>query len=154
MLALSLEKYEKATILNVEEALHKTGGKLPWNCPTPMSCGYHPAEDITLELYDEGVKLFQELIGILQWSVEIGRLDILLEVSLLSSHLAIPRVGQISQVYHIFGYLKNSPRRRLFMDPDHPNISEGRLIKFDWTDFYKDCNEGISENMPEARGQK
>ena len=46
----------------------------------------------------DGLQLFQELIGILRWAVEIGRVDILLEVSLLSSHLALPRVGHLQQV--------------------------------------------------------
>ena len=61
----------------------------------------------------QGVKIYQELIGILRWSVEIGRVDILLEVLLLSSHLALPIVGHLQAVYHIFGYLKQVPKRKL-----------------------------------------
>ena len=124
---LSLEKYLKAAIVNVEETLVKTGNRLTSNYPTPFISGYHSAKDTSPELYAEGVKMFQELIGVLRWPIEIGRIDILLEVSLLSSYLAIPRVGHLEQVYRIFGYLKHSPRRRLFMDPDHPNISESRF---------------------------
>ncbi len=33
------------------------------------------------------------LIGMLQWMVEIGRVDILTEVSLMSSYMAMPREG-------------------------------------------------------------
>ena len=78
----------------------------------------------------------------------------LLEVALLSTHLALPRVGHLQQVYHIFGYLKNSPRRRLFFDPDHPNISESRFQKFDWEDFYRGAEEEIPMNAPEPRGRE
>ena len=86
----------------------------------------------------------------LRWAIELGRVDILLEVSLLSSHLCLPRIGHLEQVFHIFGYLKESPRRRLYFDPDHPNISEDRFRKFDWEDFYKGVKEDIPSDVPEA----
>ena len=150
---LSSEKYLKAAIANVEDTLKGVNGKLPSHCPTPFSSGYHPAEDTSIELNDEGLKIYQEMIGVLRWAVEIGRLDILLEVSLLSSYLAMPRTGHLAQVYHIFGYLKHSPRRRLFMDPDHPEITESRFSKVDWTDFYRDAVEAIPKNAPEPLGR-
>ena len=78
-----------------------------------MSTSYHPIEDVTKELNVGGVQFYQELIGILQWAVEIGRVDILLEVSLLSSHLDLPRIEHLHAVYHIFGYLKQVPKRKL-----------------------------------------
>ena len=61
----------------------------------------------------QGVQTYQELIGILRWAVETGKVDILLEVSLLSSHLALPRVGHLQSVYRIFGYLKQVPKRKM-----------------------------------------
>ena len=122
------EKYLKAAIANVEQVLGKQDSKLPSHCPTPFTSGYHPAEDTTTELNDRGIKTYQEMIGVLRWAVGFGRLDILLEVSLLSSYLAIPRTGHLSQVYHLFGYLKHSPRRRLFMNLDEPKISIGPIF--------------------------
>ena len=82
-----------------------------------MSTSYHPSEDITKELNVEGVQFYQEMIVILRWAVEIGRVDILLEVLLLLSHLALPIIGHIQAVYHIFGYLKQVPKRKLYFDP-------------------------------------
>jgi hypothetical protein len=90
---------------------------------------------------------------VLRWAVEIGRLDILLEVALLSTHLALPRQGHLEQVYHIFGDLKQSPRRRLYLDPDYPMISEERFTKYEWTDFYKYAEEAQPLNMPTPRGR-
>ena len=98
---------------------------------------YHPSDDTTQELDMKGTLYFQELIGILRWAIELGRVDILLEVALLSTQLALPRWGHLQQVFHIFGYLKNSPRRRLYYDPDHPNISEDRFARHDWEEFYR-----------------
>jgi hypothetical protein len=148
---LSPEKYVNAAIQNVEKKI----GILPFGksqCPTPMRSSYHPSEDDSAELNSEGLGYYQELIGVLRWAVEIGRLDILLEVSLLSSHLALPRKGHLEQVYHIFAYLKYAGRRRIFLDPTHPLISEDRFQKYDWTDFYKYAEEPIPPNMPKPRG--
>ena len=52
-----------------------------------MSTGYHPSEDLTREMDAEVLHTYQEIIGTLRWAIEIGRIDILLKVSLLSSHL-------------------------------------------------------------------
>ena len=77
----------------------------------------------------------------------------MLEVSLLSSHLALPRVGHLQAVYRIFGYLKQFPKRKLYFDPQRPNICEDRFQKFDWEDFYQDSHEQIPLNMPSPRGK-
>ena len=148
---MSSVKYLKADIDNAEERLAKDGIKLS-TCNTPMTRGYHPVEDVSAELNSNELQYYQELIGVLRWAIEIDRVDILIEVVLLSSHLALPREGHLQHVYHIFGYLNKSPRRRLFFDPDHPQISETRFKKFDWEDFYKDSTEELPPNMPEARG--
>ena len=60
------------------------------------------------------------MIGVLRWAVELGRLDILLETSLLSAYLASPGEGHLEAVYHIFGYLKWHPKRKIAFDPEHP----------------------------------
>lgn len=71
---------------------------------------------------------------------------------MLLSHLTLPRVSHLQQVYHIFGYLKKSPRRRSFFDLDYPRILEGRFQKFDWVDFYKGAKEDIPINALQALG--
>ena len=151
---LSSEKYVSSAVANVEETLSKSNLRLPSGSKTPMKAGYSPGEDISKELNAEGLRYYQELIGVLRWAIELGRVDILLEVSLLSSHLALPRIGHLQQVYHIFGYLKKSPRKRLFFDPGYPKISEERFHRFDWVDFYKDAKEEVPINAPEALGNE
>ena len=44
-------------------------------------------------------------------TVEIGLLEILLDMLLLLSYLAIPRVGNLKQELHLFGYLKAHLRK-------------------------------------------
>jgi hypothetical protein len=149
---MSSEQYIKAAIANVENKLDKEGQRLPSRCLTPMKAGYRPEIDTSAELKADGIQYFQELIGILRWACELGRVDIATEISLLSSHLALPRVGHLQQVYHIFGYLKAKPKRTLAFDPHHPDIDENRFVKHDWHDFYRGAKEPIPGDAPEPRG--
>ena len=110
-------------------------------------------EDHTKHLEGDEITYFQELIGVLRWEIEIGRVDILLEVALLSSQLAAPRIGHMKQVYHIFGYLKRYPKSKIYMDPYYPAISENRFKKFDWEDFYWGSEKPIPNNVPKALGK-
>jgi hypothetical protein len=149
---MSSEQYIKAAITNVEAKLDKEGQRLPSRCPTPIKTGYRPEIDTSAELKADGIQYFQELIGILRWACELGRVDIATEVSLLSSHLALPRVGHLQQAYHIFGYLKQKPKKTLAFDPHHPDIDESRFVKCDWHDFYRGAKEPIPGDAPEPRG--
>ena len=117
-----------------------------------MSTGYHLSKDITREMDAEGLHTYQELIGILMWVIEIGRIDLLLKLSLMSSHLELPHISHLQAVYRIFGYLKQVPKRRLYFNPKKPIISENRFHIFDWEDFYKDARETIPLDMPKPQG--
>ena len=69
--------------------------KLPKQAPNPFFMGYE-AELDTSKLYDlEEASYFQSIIGVMHWMIEIGRVDIVIEVSMLSFFLATPRVGHI-----------------------------------------------------------
>ena len=46
--------------------------------------------DDSCELKADGLQYYQKLVGVLRWMVELGRVDILLESSLMSAHLALP----------------------------------------------------------------
>ena len=58
----------------------------------------------------------------------------------------------MEQVFHIFGYLKDSSKRKLGFDPGHLKIDINRFHRFDWQDFYKGVKEAIPPNMPKPRG--
>jgi hypothetical protein len=38
--------------------------------------------------------------------VELSRIDMMTEVSMLASHLAMPREGHLEAIFHIYAYLK------------------------------------------------
>ena len=59
--------------------------------------------------------------------VELGTVDICLEVSLLSSQLALPRVGHLEQVLHIFAYLKSHHTADIVLDPSDLVVDESLI---------------------------
>ena len=150
---MSSQKYVKSAVQNIEEMLQKTGQQLPSKCKTPLAYGYHLELDVTPELKADGLQQYQELIGILQWAVELGRVDILMETSMMSTHLAMPRWGHLEQVHHISGYLKDRPKRKLFFDLQHLELDERSFTTYNWYDFYRDTKEPVPGDMPAPRGQ-
>ena len=82
------KKHLKAAVVNLEATLAKREMRLPTS-HCPMSKNYHPSEDVSNELNKRGVQAYKELIGELRWAVKIGRVEIFLEVALLSSHLLL-----------------------------------------------------------------
>ena len=83
---------------------------------------------------------------------ELGRVDILLETSLRSAHLELPRIGHLEQVIHMFGYLNLHPKRNIAFDAAHPSIDERRFKKYDRYDFYRGAKEAIPLDFPEPLG--
>jgi hypothetical protein len=133
--------------------LNTDGQRLPTRCVTPVASGYRPDVDTSEELTAEGRQYFQQLIGVLRWAVEIGRLDIMVDVCMLSHHLALPRKGHLQQAFHIFGYLKAKGKRTLAFAPSQPPISETLFVQCDWYDIYPDAKENIPPDMPPPRGK-
>jgi hypothetical protein len=83
-------QYVQAVVCNVEDHLAKTREKLPNKAPTPLFSRYHPEIDVSPELGNTDSSYFHFLVGVLQWIVELGCVDIDVEVSMMSSHLALP----------------------------------------------------------------
>ena len=76
--------YVKAAVAKVEEAVKKTTRQLPNKVLTPMMQSYLPELNATKELEPDNIQFFRELIGMLRYSTKIGRVDVMLETSLLS----------------------------------------------------------------------
>ncbi len=153
---ITSQDYVKAAVKNVEETIKKTGRRLPTsNIDTPMNTTFSPEMDVTEELNEDDTTYFQELIGVLRWATEIGRVDILLEVSLLSQYQANPREGHLEQLLHIFAFLRKHPKITLYMSPELPRIDYGdfRTEKEDFVEIYRDAKEPLPHRMPVPRGR-
>ena len=150
----SSSQYCQAAVRNVEDYLAKTNKKLPLRALTPIRTDYRPELDVTIELNAIDSAYYQSLIGILRWMVELGRVDICLEVSMLSSHLALPREGHLDQIFNIFAYLKRNHNSEMIFDPSDPDIDQSLFDRKDWTasEFGLTLDEVLPPNMPTPRG--
>ena len=90
----------------------------------PISNNYRPEIDESEELDDVDAAYYQSLIRVLRWIVELGRVDINVEVSMLSSCLALPRFGHLQQLYNIVAYLKKHASTEMIFDPSELIVDE------------------------------
>jgi hypothetical protein len=121
----SPSKYSQEAVKNGEVYFKsKYNLQLTKKVTSPFPAGYQPELDVTDALVDEEeAAYYQSQIGILRRIVEIGRVDIVTEVSLLASQLALPRKGHLFQVFRIFCYLLKSRHSGcLVFDTSYPEI--------------------------------
>ena len=156
--SFSLSQYVQSAIKNVEEYVGKSKNshlKIPSKAETPLTTSYRPELDVSPELTPRDSAYYQSLIGILRWIVELGRIDICLEVSMMLSHLAMPRKGHLDQVLHIFAYLCKYHNTELVHDLSDPVVEQDVFKQRDWTSSEFGAVQGkeeIPSNMPEPRG--
>jgi hypothetical protein len=112
-----------------------------------MMPGYRPESDVTPLLEPDQASYFMSLIGILRWAVELGRINIYVDVALLSSFMAQPRIGHMNQVLHIFTYLKHHENSNIVFDPYPQSCDETKFQCYDWMDFYRNTQESIPPNQ-------
>ena len=91
MWTITIQEYINNTIENFENQFNKRGLKLKARSVTPTEMRYQPEIYSSQELDQDGISIFQELIGILRWVVEIFRVGILTDISKLSSYQDSPR---------------------------------------------------------------
>ena len=125
--SFSLSQYVQSSIKNVEEYIGKSENshlKILSKAETPLTTSYRPELDVSPELTPQDSAYYQSLIGMLWWIVELGRIDICLEVSMMSSHLVMPRKGHLDQVLHIFVSLCKYHNTELVYDPSDPVVEQ------------------------------
>ena len=68
----------------------------------------------------------------MRWMVELGGVDITVEVSMLSSFLAMSRNGHMTAALHIMSYLKVKHNSCSILDPTYADIN--------YSEFKEDSN--------------
>ena len=150
---MSPAKHVQEAVSNVEKKLSEKGGKLPkTGTSAPFPRDYQPELDTTPELNPEQANYYQSQIGILRWIVEIGRLDIITEVSTLSTFLAAPREGHLQCIHHVYGYLKRKHNSRMVFDPTYPSVNPDHFLERDWSNCYGDVQEAVPPDAPDPLG--
>ena len=149
---LCSEQYATEAIRIIELELKSRDKKLPTKTSTPLSCSYHPELDVSLLLDDDETIYYQNMIGILHWAVELGRINIHVDVAMMSHYLVQPRMGHMNELFHIFAYLKAHKQLTMVFDEACVDINEAKFPKHDWLDFIYDAKELVPPNALEPRG--
>jgi len=149
--AMSATTYVKNAVNNVSNYLSDRGLTLKSKAPTVLPSGYSPELDVSELCNDTDANYFQQLIGVLRWATELGRVDICCEVSMMAAFSAAPRVGHLQAVFHIFAYLKQHGRSKIVFDDSYVDMPVPNLP--DWADFYPYAKEEIPFDAPEPRGK-
>lgn len=148
--AMSSEKYVKQAMSEVELELSHVDQCLPTTrVTTPLSQGYRPELDQSKELDGKRGQYCQSLIGVLRWICELGRVDILVAVSMLSRYVVLPREGHLQQVFHLFAYLKHHKCSKMVFDNTEPVFDDNTFTVCDWREFYPDAAEAICQKHGE-----
>ena len=151
--SFSAHTYVKNAVKNVKLLLQEEGRGLKSTAKTPFpSTTYRPEVDTTDECGDLHASQYQNLIGVLRWAVELGRIDTYTEVALLAQHLALPRVGHLEAVYHVFAYLNKHEKSRIIFDPTDPVPVTPTHPPPDWSSFNPQIEEELPPRMPEPLG--
>ena len=154
---MSSKDYCHHSVKNILERAEKYGFKVPSRAATPMDNSYVPELDTSEEVNSELHVLYREIIGMLRWMVEIGRVDIHHELSLLSSYQASPRQGHLEQALHMVAFLKKKPKLTLYFDPTIPKLDQsmfdGCQPSENFRDHYRNAKEELPKRMPKPRGR-
>ena len=158
--------YCKNAIKNIKVRLSEDGFKfnsklssVEYSAKQPFSTqDYRPELDTSTECTPDQMHLYQNLIGVLRWIVELGRIDIAYECALLSSYLAFPRTGHLNQALHMFKYLDIHTESELTFDPKLYSIDTNVLNEADekikaMSSLYVDAKEELPPNAPKPRGK-
>ena len=135
--------------------------KVPTRGNHPFSnLKYRPELDVTDFCNERQIRVFQQILGMLRWLIELGRIDVLLETTLLASFLMSPRIGHLTQLANIVAYLKKHQRSSILMDPgkldlvwkgnelDHPDRKREIMRT-----IYRDAEDDVPSNAPPPRGK-
>jgi hypothetical protein len=154
--ASSPSKYVRASVDTVTNYLTNLGDErwsMPKKASNPFPGDYEPEMDTTPTLNPELASWYASLIGMLRWMVEIGRVNIITEVSKMASQMASPREGHLDTLLHMFGFLRICHNSRMVYDPSYPTIDMDVFKPNDWKSFYGNVVESIPSNAPESCGK-
>jgi hypothetical protein len=164
----SSEQYVREAVKNVKARLKQDGfifnkklSDVNYSPSSPFSNKqYRPELDTTLECDAKQTNFYQNLLGVLRWIIELGRIDINFEVAVLSQYLVNPRLGHLQQALHIFKYLDIHKENFIAFDPtplilEEPSnrleSAEQRALQM--KEFYPDAQEAIPPNAPPPLGK-
>ena len=122
---------------------------------------YRPELDVSVQCTTNEHQFYQQLIGMARWAIELGRLDINVEISILSRYMAAPRTGHLAQLLHIFYFLHSHNCMDLIYDPTKIQVVQTTILPYERAEFksklmkdlYPDAIDYLPPNAPPSLGE-
>ena len=167
--AQSSETYTRESVRVVEALMQKHNleytASRRHGTKTPFSTSeYKPELEATNYCDADLHTIYLNLMGMLRWMIELGRVDILHEASLLSQYMALPRLGQLQQALNMFKNIKaNLKQGWLVFDPLDYDIEwtpfrENEISPTEramaMKDLYHEAEDPIPYKMPKPLGKE
>lgn len=135
------------------ESYERLFGEKPAGAASPLVKGDHPECDTSDICSDTDRAIYMSLIGQCQWLVSLGRFDIAVAVMTMSRYRAEPRVGHMTRMKRVYGYLRQYPKGAIRVRTDIPDQSGNVKPKYDWAHVYGNVKEELPHDMPEPLGK-
>ncbi len=136
------------------ETYKRLFGQFPRKAASPLVGNDHPELDSSELLDMEWSKVYQSLIGSLQWVVQIGRFDVQTAVMTLSRFRVAPRQGHLDRIKRIYGYLMKMKHAVIRIRTEEPDYSQFPPKEYDWFHTqYSGAKELTPDDAPEPLGK-
>ncbi len=130
-------------------------GRKPKEYVSPLLKGDHPELDKSELLDMEHVKIYQSLIGALQWIIQLGRFDVCTAVMTMSRFRAAPRQGHLDRVKRIHGYISKMRHATIRIRTEEPDYSNIPRVHYSWENsVYRGAKEELPKDAPPTRGAR
>jgi len=121
---------------------------------SPIEQNDHPEMDDTPLLDEEGISKYQSLIGVLQWTISLGRFDLGTTVMTMSSFRVAPRVGHLERLKRACGYLAKYKHAAVRVRTEMPDYSDLPQHSPSWArSVYGDVKEQRPVDAPAPKGK-
>ena len=86
--------------------------------------------------------------------MEMDRVNIITKVSMMASHMAIPREVHLEAVLYVFAFIRHKYKSRVAFEPIYTTFNTSDFKECKFKDFYGKLEEAIPPNSPKVRGKK
>ena len=132
------------------------GSLPPKKFSSPLEKDDHPELDDSEFLDEAGIKLYQSMIGALQWCITLGSFDVMFGVMTMSRFRIEPRIGHMDRLKRFYSYLRKHPDGRIRFHTGIPNNEDHfDMPVHDWMHtVYGDKPEEFKKGLPPPKGKK
>lgn len=119
----------------------------------PLEPRDHPELDDSELLDVKDIKVYQTMIGTLQWAVSLGRMYILCATMTMSRFHPAPRKGYLERLKRIYSFLRNYKKTAIKFNTEMPDYSKYKKVEPTWGHVYHPCKEDIPPDMLKPKGK-